>query len=154
MVAVKQNGLALQYVEKKTPALCLAAVKQNGYALEYVKNPTPILLLEAVKQNGIMLQLIKEQTPELCKEAIKQNYRALKSVKGTEIIELVTKFGTYNGPLRIYQNEYGQRINAGCWFGDLDAFKVKVMERFALGFDHQTKEDLEDIIQQLQEMMH
>lgn len=33
LAAVKQNGNALYYVKKQTPAICLAAVKQNGNAL-------------------------------------------------------------------------------------------------------------------------
>ena len=36
MEAVKQDGLALQYVKEQTEAICIEAVKQNGYALQYV----------------------------------------------------------------------------------------------------------------------
>jgi hypothetical protein len=38
--AVKQNGLALQYVKEQTQEICLTAVGQNGYALSYVKEQT------------------------------------------------------------------------------------------------------------------
>ncbi len=36
MVAVKQNGLALQYVKNQTEDICMIAVKDNRYAIEYV----------------------------------------------------------------------------------------------------------------------
>ena len=38
--AVKENGMALKFVKKQTPKICLEAVKQNGYALAYVENQT------------------------------------------------------------------------------------------------------------------
>jgi hypothetical protein len=38
LAAVQQNGLALQYINNKTPELCLAAVQQNGLALQYSNN--------------------------------------------------------------------------------------------------------------------
>ena len=44
---------------------CLEAVKQNGLALEYVKEQTKEICLEAVKQDGYALQYVKEQTPEI-----------------------------------------------------------------------------------------
>jgi len=37
LAAVRQNGLALQYVKEQIEEICLAAVKQNGLALQYVK---------------------------------------------------------------------------------------------------------------------
>lgn len=37
--AVKQDGLALEYVKEQTPEICLESVKQNGLALEYVDEP-------------------------------------------------------------------------------------------------------------------
>ena len=36
MEAVKQNGLALQFVKEQTPELCLEAVKQNELARKYI----------------------------------------------------------------------------------------------------------------------
>jgi hypothetical protein len=77
--AVKENGLALQYVpnEYKTAGLCLEAVKENGLALHYVPNEYKAadLCSEAVKQNGYSLQFVPEElkTAELCLEAVKQN---------------------------------------------------------------------------------
>jgi len=59
--AMKQNGLALQYVSnefKNDPSIVLEAVKQNGHALEYTPDELkgrPSIVLEAVKQNGLAL---------------------------------------------------------------------------------------------------
>ena len=50
---VSYHGLALQFVdaENQTPEICLAAVKQNGLALKYVEKQTHEICLEALKQN-------------------------------------------------------------------------------------------------------
>ena len=40
LLAVTQDGWALEYVEEQTHEICLAAVQQNGYALEFVKDQT------------------------------------------------------------------------------------------------------------------
>lgn len=37
LAAVKQYGLALQYVKEQTPEICLEAFKQNKAAVEYIK---------------------------------------------------------------------------------------------------------------------
>lgn len=37
LAAVKQNSLALKYVDEQTPEICLAAVQQDADALIYVK---------------------------------------------------------------------------------------------------------------------
>ena len=34
---VKQNGLALKYMQEQTEQICLEAVKQNGLALKFVQ---------------------------------------------------------------------------------------------------------------------
>ena len=52
LYAVKQNGLALQYVKEQTDDICLIAVKQHGYALRYVKEQTDDICLYAVKTDG------------------------------------------------------------------------------------------------------
>ena len=78
--AVKQYGLALEYVKEQTPEICLEAVKQNGYALRFVKEQTPEICLEAVQRNGLALQYVKEQTHDICLEAVKEDGLALKYV--------------------------------------------------------------------------
>jgi len=80
--AVKQNGLALQYVpsESQTELLCLAAVEQNGSAFAFVPNAlkTPAVCLAAVTKNGLELENIPLTiiSIELILAAIKQNGQA------------------------------------------------------------------------------
>ena len=103
MAAVRQNGLALQFVKEQTPDICMAAVRQNAMALQYVKNMTdgirfeligrnpeviqqcdnvPIeIVLRAVKNNGLNLRYVKKQSPEICLAAVKHDGRALQFVK-------------------------------------------------------------------------
>lgn len=49
--AVKQNGLALEYIENQTDEICMEAVKQNCWALQFVKNQTHKIILEASKRD-------------------------------------------------------------------------------------------------------
>ena len=84
LLAVKQNGMALQFVKNQTEQICLLAVKQNGMALQFVKNQTNEICLLAVKQNGMALQFVKNQTNEICLSAIQQNGMALQFVNDKE----------------------------------------------------------------------
>jgi len=81
MLAVQQNGWALQYVKEQTLELCKLAVQQNEYALYYVKKQTPELCELAVQKNGFALEYVKEQTPEICKLAVQEIGYALEYVK-------------------------------------------------------------------------
>ena len=58
MIAVKCNGLALQFIQNQTSEICMTAVQQNGLALQFVHNKTPEICLAAVQQNGLALQYI------------------------------------------------------------------------------------------------
>ena len=60
---------------------CLEAVKENGLALEYVENQTLEICLAAVNQNGCAIKYVEDQTLEICLVAINQNKRALKFIK-------------------------------------------------------------------------
>ncbi|EGT3944791.1 TPA: DUF4116 domain-containing protein [Clostridioides difficile] len=53
--AVKQNGLALEFVKEQTEEICLIAVRQNGLALEFVKEQTQEVFAELAKQIEIEL---------------------------------------------------------------------------------------------------
>ena len=67
--AVKQNGLALQFVKNQTEAICLAAVKEYGYALNYIKKQTEEICYEAVKKDGNALKYVEAFYPSLLKLA-------------------------------------------------------------------------------------
>jgi hypothetical protein len=47
--AVVQNELALKYIKKQTPELCLTVVNRDGELLKYVEERNPEICLAAVK---------------------------------------------------------------------------------------------------------
>lgn len=79
--AVKQHGWALQHVKEQNPEVCIKAVEQDGWALRYVNNQSKEICLAAVKSDGTALKYVAEQTPEICLAAIKQNGSAVKYAK-------------------------------------------------------------------------
>jgi hypothetical protein len=93
LIAVKQNGLAFQYVENQTDEICLAAVKQNGLALRYVKTKTNAICTDAIRQTGLALEYVQNhelqngtgltasETNEIIDIAIQKHRDALKFVK-------------------------------------------------------------------------
>ena len=88
MLAVEQNGLALQYVNPVVRAgynkLTIAAVKQNGLALQYAVEPVSYqdkVLYAAVRQNGNALMYVddwRRQGYALTMEAVKNKGGALR----------------------------------------------------------------------------
>jgi len=100
--AVKQNGLAIQYVTDSllTYDLYKLAIEQNSRAIQYVSMDMidHVLIESAIRQNGLMLRFITDQTPELCEMAIKQNPLALQYVKDDMLTkELCTMAVQLNG---------------------------------------------------------
>lgn len=58
-VAVKQNGLVLQYITNTTIEVKILAIQQNGLALQYIDKPNYEMEKIAVSQNGLAIQYIK-----------------------------------------------------------------------------------------------
>ena len=83
------DGCFIKYINNKYYELCKLAVKQNGIALQYI--PLNILTDElceiAVRQNGYALKYVpkNKKTSELCEIAIRQNCDALQFVKNNII---------------------------------------------------------------------
>ena len=75
---------AMKEIQNQTNEICLLAVKQNGMALQFVKNQTNEICLSAVQQNGMALQFVKNQTNEICLSAVQQNGMALQFVNDKE----------------------------------------------------------------------
>ena len=77
IAAVRQNGLAIEYVPKVTADICMAAVRQNGLSLAYIPivQRTLDICLEAIRENGLALEHVPEKlkTTELCLEAVKHD---------------------------------------------------------------------------------
>jgi hypothetical protein len=78
LVAVKQNGLAIKFIQNQTPEVCEAAVNQNPLALQFIENQTDELCMMAVKKNGLSLQFVEIMKAEIAYTAVKQNYDAMK----------------------------------------------------------------------------
>lgn len=62
-IAVTQNGLALQFIEKEyqTPEICEIAIKQNGLALQYVINQTEEMCDLAVTENNRATEFVHDE---------------------------------------------------------------------------------------------
>lgn len=90
MVAIKQNGAALQHVpdEMKTEEMCMTAVQQTGGALKYVpkKMKNEKMCMTAVQQDGMALQFVPNtlRTKDMCTAAVKQDGYSLKYVPEIE----------------------------------------------------------------------
>ena len=65
-----------EYVKEQTELLCLIAVQQNGLALQFVKEQTHDICLITVQQNGLALEDVEEQTSDICIIAVLQNPNA------------------------------------------------------------------------------
>ena len=90
--AVKQYGLALEYVKEQTSDICLEAVKQHGLALKYVKEQTHEICLEAVKRHhGFALEYVKEQTPLIIHYLKKYNISMYEAFKKENRITISDK---------------------------------------------------------------
>ncbi len=100
-IAVKQNGMALNYIKNKTDEICKIAINNNLLAFKYAPKTSETykyalqngydikkvpqnflcyeLYLEAVKYNGLNLKHVPNnfKTKDLCIEAIKQNYKSI-----------------------------------------------------------------------------
>jgi hypothetical protein len=82
VMAVTQNGLALQHMVMQTYELCILAIKQNPHALKHVIRQTADMCLLAVKSLGLTLQHVNPGylTPDLCLEAVRQNGLAIRYI--------------------------------------------------------------------------
>jgi Domain of unknown function (DUF4116) len=72
--AIQIDGKIIQYVndEFKTNDLLKKAVRQDGLALEFIENKTDELCEIAVLQNPLAIQFVKNQTEELCLKMLKK----------------------------------------------------------------------------------
>lgn len=89
---LEKDGLLLRYIpfERRTHRMKKIALKQNGLALQYINDQISSFLgikylsrkMEelyeiAITQNGLAIQYVKYKYPKLCEMAIKQNLRAI-----------------------------------------------------------------------------
>ena len=76
--AIKQNPLSFKFAQLKTYDLCLKAVKLNGVNLEFVPEEyiDDNMIMTALSSNGWALKFVKEQTERYALEAVLQNTEA------------------------------------------------------------------------------
>lgn len=90
IAAVKQNGLALKFVENPTEFMCSLAIEQNWESIQYCKNPTKEMQLLAVKQSWEALKFIEKQIRVAQLVSVKQSWQAIQYCKNpTEKVQLV-----------------------------------------------------------------
>jgi hypothetical protein len=73
LLAVQQNGYALEHVHIQTDKICIAAVQQIGLALKFVNNKTYKICLLAIKTDGMALKYVPIKTEDLCLIAIRRH---------------------------------------------------------------------------------
>lgn len=105
--AVKNDGMALQFVANQTDRICRRAVMNCGYALQYVKhqsreitaqavaqnplsiifadNPTPGICMNAISKQNELIGFIRNQTPEMCQFAMLFNGMNLEYVRDPDL---------------------------------------------------------------------
>jgi hypothetical protein len=59
-MAVRQNGLAIEFINSPSEAIQLAAIRENGYAIARIDNPSEAVQLEAVRQNGWAIRYVSK----------------------------------------------------------------------------------------------
>jgi Fe2+ or Zn2+ uptake regulation protein len=80
-IAVQHYGNAIQYINNPTEEVQRLAVQQNGYAIYYIENPTEEVQRLAVQQNGTAIEYIKNPSEEIQKIAVQQNGREIRYIK-------------------------------------------------------------------------
>jgi hypothetical protein len=73
MLAVRQDGWAIRFINDPSEAVQLEAVRQNGYAIKYIKDPSETVKLEAVSRDGWAIRFIKDPSERVQLEAARQN---------------------------------------------------------------------------------
>lgn len=77
LVILKEDGLRLKDCDKQSLKMCKVAVKQNGLALEYVRVPqTREMCVKAIKQNPDAYEFVKEKTEVLRMMALRLKERS------------------------------------------------------------------------------
>jgi len=79
--AVKQNGLAIQYIKNPSESIQMASVQQNGWAIQFIKNPSESIQMAAVQQNEWAIQFIKNPSESIQMASVQQDGDAIQYIK-------------------------------------------------------------------------
>ena len=96
LTAVKQNGLAIRYIDDPSEAVKLTAVTVDPYAIRWIKNPSEKMQLIAVKRTGNVIEFIDNPSEKVQLAAVNQNGYIICHIKNpSEKVQLaaVTQLG-------------------------------------------------------------
>ena len=100
---IREDGLALEFIDNPSKQLQLEAVRQNGLSIEFIDNPSEQMQLEAVRQYGNAIKYINNPSLQLQLEAIRQNGFSIRFIKNPSsyIKSIVDVIETSNQPIYV-----------------------------------------------------
>lgn len=84
LIAVSIDGMALQHIRDnadKFDEIYERAVKQNGMAIQFIKDPSWWIWHMAASSNGLCIQFADNPSDSLCIEAITNNVEAFNYIR-------------------------------------------------------------------------
>ena len=100
--------MTLQLEKMQTQQICLAAIKESGLALEYVKEQTPEICLAAIKQNKSAKQYSKFEIKTIF-DLLLENKNNIEQLK-----KYMNNIEKYNKDCLICRNNENTVINLRC----------------------------------------
>ena len=85
LAAVKQNGYAIQFIDKSSEAVQLEAVKQNGLAIKYIDSPSEEVMQTALDQDENSKQYFKKSWAKNIKSKTKLTVAEIEEKLGYKI---------------------------------------------------------------------
>lgn len=74
LIAVKNSGYAIEFVQNKTQEICEAAVQQNGNCIKHIPNPNRNICLLAVKNGCVLMNIPRHEIDEeICLISVMNN---------------------------------------------------------------------------------
>ena len=97
LLALKKQGLVLEYIHHPTREMEELAINQNPRAIKFIENPTEQMMIKAVQAGWSILQYIKNPTDEVIKLALKQSGWAIQYAKNpSETLQLLAVRKNYD----------------------------------------------------------
>lgn len=83
LIAVKQNGLLLEFCNIRTERVIREAVLENSKAFKFLKTHEQIKEISelAVQRNPLMLRYVRDKTETMCVNAVSRNFAMLHYVQ-------------------------------------------------------------------------
>jgi hypothetical protein len=97
ILAMRRNGLAIQFIKDPSEEMKLEAVRQDGWAIRFIKDPSERVQLEAVRQDGYAIRFIKDPSEKMKLEAVRYDGRTIQFIKDPSEemkLEAVRQYGS------------------------------------------------------------